>query len=523
VRAEVANYLAITETLVSGRATVRYDIANAPVKELRVRVPAAFRNVDVTGANVRRRDQAGEEWRVELQSKVRGTYVLNVTWEMDKSATTNLIEFTGVQATNVEREVGYVIVSARGVQVTERSLGELLTKIDFNELPDWVERPTKEAVLAFKYLRPGYRLALEAKRYGEAEVLAALIDSARLTTVVGDDGQMMTELAITVRNNGQQHLEVALPGGSTNVWSAFVAGEPVRPNVRGTKLLLPLERSADDAPVNIELTFVSSQKFPKRDGKVALQSPQFDVPVKNARWDVYLPPDYDYADFEGSMTKIAESAPVVQAFSVSGYLSQQYEKVAASKAGRKSELSNVESNLRGGNVREAVNRFSKARSGSQAGDEQQQIVEIEKQVRRAQSSNLMRAQRDYFIDNNARFNGGQNFDVAGLPVQQALNANGDYDANIAELQWARLEAAQQVAKAKVTPLHIALPTRGVKLTFSQVLQTEVRKPMTVGFRAENTKEVGWGKRAAWSVFGFGVLWAAMARWRNSKIQNPKSK
>ncbi len=25
--------------------------------------------------------------------------------------------------------------------------------------------------------------------------------------------------------------------------------------------------------------------------------PEFDVPLKNARWEVYLPPDYDYQDF----------------------------------------------------------------------------------------------------------------------------------------------------------------------------------------------------------------------------------
>lgn len=113
MRAEVVNYLTVSETLVSGRATVRYDIANAPVKEFRVRVPAAFKNVDINGANIRRRDQNGEEWRVELQSKVRGTFALTVTWESDKSAASNVVEFAGVTATNVEREVGYVVVANR--------------------------------------------------------------------------------------------------------------------------------------------------------------------------------------------------------------------------------------------------------------------------------------------------------------------------------------------------------------------------------------------------------------------------
>ena len=518
VRAEVVSYLTLSETLVNGRATVRYDIANAPVREFRVRVPAAFKNVDIAGANIRRRDQNGEEWRVELQSKVRGTFALTVTWESEKSAASNVVEFTGVTATNVEREVGYVIVSAKPpIQVSEKSLGELLTKMDFNELPDWIERPARETVLAFKYLRPGYRLALDVKRYGEAEVLAALVESARLTTVVAEDGQLMTEVSLTVRNNGRQHLEVELPARSS-VWSAFVAGEPVRPNVRHGKLMFAMERNADDAPVAIQLTFVSSEKFPKRNGAFALGSPKFDVPVKNTRWDLYLPPDYDYSDFEGgSMTKIAESAPIVQMFSVSGYLSQQSEKAAATKAERRMEVSNVQSSLRGGNVKEAVELYNRARGKAQGqggADEQQEFVVLEQQLRRAQGTNLIEAQRNYWNDNNARFNGGQIFDAANMPGQQQMGQQGflnfEYDTKIAELQWSRLEAAQQVAKAKVAPLHINLPTRGVKLSFSQVLQTEVQKPMTVKFHAENTKEIGWPKRVMWSALGFAMLWIGVA-------------
>ncbi len=53
----MVNTFTLTETLVSGRAQVRYEIANAPVKELRVRVPAEFKNVEITGANIRSREK----------------------------------------------------------------------------------------------------------------------------------------------------------------------------------------------------------------------------------------------------------------------------------------------------------------------------------------------------------------------------------------------------------------------------------------------------------------------------------
>ena len=45
VRAEIVHTIKLTETLVSGRSLVRHDIANSPVKPLRIRVPDSLRNV----------------------------------------------------------------------------------------------------------------------------------------------------------------------------------------------------------------------------------------------------------------------------------------------------------------------------------------------------------------------------------------------------------------------------------------------------------------------------------------------
>ena len=120
---------------------------------------------------------------------------------------------------------------------------------------------------------------------------------------------MMTEATFAVRNNGREFLEVALPKGA-EVWSAFVEGRAVRPSVRDGKLLFSLERSGtDDAAIQVQVTYVSSQKFPSRSGRIALESPAVDVPLKNARWELYLPPDFDYGGFAGTMTHEVGGAP----------------------------------------------------------------------------------------------------------------------------------------------------------------------------------------------------------------------
>ena len=514
VRAEVFNAFTVAETLVSARALVKYDIANAPVKEFRVRVPAGAKNVEISGVNIRRRDQQTNDWRVELQNKVRGDYVLTVTWEWPKDSRTNLVALTGVAALGVERESGWLVLGARPpLQVTEKSTSELLSKIDVGELPAWTGRGPESAVLAYRYVRPGYRLVIEARRYAEAEVLQALVDSARFTTVVADDGQMMTEVSLSVRNNGRQHLEIELPKGTT-VWSAFVAGEPVRPSTRAGRLLLPLERTAaSDAPIPVELTYVGEDPFPRHHGNVALASPKFDVPLKNARWDFFLPPDYEYTDFAGSMTRTADlGAPVVQDFSRSLYSEAESSKVAEKQKAMLEELSTVKQQLAEGKTREAVGNYNRAKSpGANNGSlaNAGEVEELGKEVRRIQGSNLIQAQNAWYFENNARLNEGTlDLRLNGQPQPQVM-LRAD-DAEVAGKQWEKLEAAQQLAVAKVTPLHVTLPARGVRYSFTQVLQTEINKPMTIGLFAENTKTPSWLGRLGLGATVFGLLWVLMS-------------
>jgi hypothetical protein len=391
-------------------------------------------------------------------------------------------------------------------------------------------------VLAYRYLRPGYKLTLDAQRYDEAEVLQALIDSARLATVVADDGQVMTELTLNIRNNGRQHLEIELPE-RTKVWSAFVAGEPVRPSVREGKLLLSLERdTASDAPVTVELTFIGQDKFPKRSGTVSLVSPKFDLPMKNARWDLYLPPDYDYSRFEGSMTRTSDTTlPMEQVYSLSEYNVQQQAQAQQSKMEVRYGLESARKDLAGGNLRQAISSYGRAKfKGAKVQTDQaegRELKELEQDVRRAQSSNLISAQNNYFLDNAGRIGDQQALQlqqaqvIANAPAQQqqgvaqgsqARNLYLNYDENVASLQWDKLEKAQQVAVAKVAPLRVNLPTRGVRYSFGQVLQTELRKPMTIRLLAENTKVPSWTSRIGLSVLGFVVLWAVVGVFNRRK-------
>jgi hypothetical protein len=57
------------------------------------------------------------------------------------------------------------------------------------------------------------------------------------------------------------------------------------------------------ALINIEPAYVGTNRFPRSRGPVELNSPEHDAPIKHARWELFLPRDYDYGDFAGTMTR----------------------------------------------------------------------------------------------------------------------------------------------------------------------------------------------------------------------------
>ena len=233
-----------------------------------------------------------------------------------------------------------------------------LQRVDTGDFPDWAGSPDAATALAYRYVRPGYQLALDVRRFDEAEVLQALVDSAQFTSVVADDGQMMTEMSLSVRNNGRQFLEIELPAGATD-WSAFVAGQPVRPSLREGKLLLPIQQSGvDDGAMSVELTYVGTNAFPRSRGTVGFVSPKFDVPLKNARWEIYLPPDYDYQDFRGTMTREA-AAPEASStsFSILDYSRMEQANKEQAQVEALRDVNEARRQLASGNVREASVEF----------------------------------------------------------------------------------------------------------------------------------------------------------------------
>jgi len=248
--------------------------------------------------------------------------------------------------------------------------------------------------------------------------------------------------------------------------------------------------------------YIGSSPFPKTSGKVQLVSPQLDAPLKSARWELFLPPDYEYSRFGGTMAHEVETALTEASnFSALDYVSLEWKNKTESAREAKSEIISAKKKLYSGNVKEAYADYNRARSRNDATTAKDtEAKQLEADLRRAQGSNLINAQNAFTVGN-------------GQMVQtQAVTAGNlvQYDVASAEAQWTKLQQAQELGIANVQPIRVNLPTRGLRHSFTQVLQTDTGKAMTIQLFAGNARDIGWTKRLLGPITGFLVLWAMVA-------------
>jgi hypothetical protein len=135
----------------------------------------------------------------------------------------------------------------------------------------------------------------------------------------------------------------------------------------------------------------------------------------------------------------------------------------------------------------------------------EELEQLELFANRAQGQQLIEAQGAYAASNAARFG----LDAEAVAGQKS-KATAEYDARMAEQQVAQLFKAQLVAENRVAPLRANLPTRGLRYSFIQALQTETDRPLTIRLRASNEARTGWFTRFLQYGLGFVVLWIGAA-------------
>jgi hypothetical protein len=218
---------------------------------------------------------------------------------------------------NAQRETGEVLIEGAGTMELTATEGGGLKRMDVRETNPYLRSlahyPPQAAFRFHRQPNQAPTLALQWTRFPDSSVLAAVAESASVTTLVTSEGRSLTEIKLTIKNQAQPFLKVALPAGAS-ILSADVAGEKVKPVQAPDGDRVPLLRPGYRPTGAYEISFVfmhSGTPFAKKGGS-EISLPRMDVPIDLLRWEVFLPEQYKVKDFGGDVMAADLVPPALQ-------------------------------------------------------------------------------------------------------------------------------------------------------------------------------------------------------------------
>jgi hypothetical protein len=322
VRSRVTELVGLGEDGGQVSATVRVEVLQGLAQEVTVALPDGLVVNQVNGATVGDWAASDGTLRVRLLEPI-ATEVSFVVQGETRAPREGVIVIPLVRVPASEREAGGIAVDVVGAGeiAARKALG--LEATDPSELGDMVASRESPSMIAFR-LRPltgneTRSLTVTVVRYTPQAVLIANVEEARYRVLASDDGRLLVEARYAVRNNQRSFLKVVLPADST-VWSANVAGRPIRPGLaEGPAVLLPLDkgRAGEEAPTFVvELVYlqrIDAWAGTRDKGNARLDLPALDLPISRTGLEVHYSPRFRVELQPGSFRAENDAGPFAQA------------------------------------------------------------------------------------------------------------------------------------------------------------------------------------------------------------------
>jgi hypothetical protein len=314
-RAEITQLISLGDDVSQMTASVKTDVVQGSARQAVVSIPDGVSVNHVSGPAVADWQQQQSVLTVSFLEPVTTTttFVVSAEARLPREGT---IAIPVVRSPAAERETGGVGVDIAGAGEIRERQPRGFDAADPSDLGEIVARRASPSLVAFR-MAPGRgdsprALTVSVARYTPQAVLVANIDEARYESVVGEDGKTLVRARFAVRNNQRSFLAVTLPADAT-LWSAALAGRPVRPGLSPAgSLLLPLQkgRASEDAPVfAVELVYFQRTAPWTADGIARVELPAVDLPVSRTGFTLYHSPRYSAELQAGAFRTEADPGP----------------------------------------------------------------------------------------------------------------------------------------------------------------------------------------------------------------------
>jgi len=299
---DVKTLVSVSEADIRIAALADVTVVQGDPSQFEIEIPAGYEVTGATGASVESSEVESGVLTLKVAGPAQRSHQFLIS--MEESITATKADAPFLSFKNAQRETGEVLVEGAGtIELTATEAGGL-KRMDFKETNPYLRSLARFPMqAAFRYHKqPNEKpaLALEWTRFPDSSVLAAVAERAVVTTLVTTEGRSLTEIRLTIKNQAQPFLKVALPPGAS-ILSAEVAGEKVKPVEGPDGNRVPLLRAGFRPADSYTVSFVfmhSGAPFAKKGGS-DLSLPKMDVPINLLQWEVFLPEKYKVKDFGG--------------------------------------------------------------------------------------------------------------------------------------------------------------------------------------------------------------------------------
>ena len=496
-------------------ANLEYQIENTGLKSLLVRVPSEAQSVRFAGGDVAdfvRQDPddgTNSVWEIKLSRRVIGGYTLQAFYQLTAPDTSSGYQIRSVSARNVNLHRSYLTIRSGGrLNVSATNTPPELQRADWQMIPSSLRTGVvqSEPNLAFRALQPDYVFQLDVIRHDVAKLLPARVESATLTSIVSDAGAMLTEVRIQLYPGDKRLLHLKLPKDA-QFWFAFANQRSVLPWSEEDEILLPIEENTiAGEPASLEFYFSSRTRLSgMRSQLYSLIGPEFDLPLENISWRVFVPERLEVKDSTGSLLlqePSGDTRPTV--LDLNSYLEneQMREREVTKEAETFLQLGN--DYIVRGEQQQARQAFKSAWNLSQHDEAFNEDARVQLQNLRLQQALVgLNYRRNSITANQAeqtpqtampKLESGRDVQYTQQQAKQILEGSSGEENAILSRLAERLINQQESARTRAQAIRASLPEHGRLLTFTRSLQVESWAGMNIDLETRRVTSSSWASK-----------------------------
>ncbi len=476
-----------------------FRIKNTAVKSLSFALPNNANNVRFEGNHIADAVFAPDpntdrsQWTVRLQRRIIGNHRLALTYQTAAPETVTPFQLQGIIVNNANLQRSFLALRTKGrLQLALDQLPESLYPTDWHNIPRNLRRNLPDSLPiehSFRAVQADFQLPLALSRRQIAQTLTAQVNRFDLTTIISQNGSILTQADIAISPGSKRSLEITLPPDS-EFWFARVDGQTVSALDNNDNLLIPLGQNLGTAnPTQVEIYLQAPPaQTTTRQLRAALKSPNLDLPADSITWTVYLDRQWKLADWDGDLQLIQTRAiPPRRSAELKDYLSQENTRRRHRVKEAEAFLQQGNQALRQGNEAQAQFAFQNAYHLTPHDDAFNEDARVQLKTLKTQQ-----AMAGITIQQNKQSSTLANLLPADtnqqLSAKKVLEQTNPADENTLLNLANRLVEQQDEAAAAPRGFDITLPEQGQQLQFLKSVQVDSLNKITLRIQARSTSQ-----------------------------------